>query len=181
VNEPSRGQLLIAGPSLGDANFDRTIVYLLEHGPDGSLGVVINRPSQFEVARALPGWADAVGPPPVVFSGGPVEAGVAMGLARARDPLAADGWTEIEPGIGSVDLSQAPEAVGGGIEVARIFVGYSGWGGGQLDHELTAGAWFVVDAEPSDLFTPRPESLWGAVLGRQQARSAMADANPSWN
>ena len=69
----------------------------------------------------------------------------------------------------------------GGIEVARIFVGYSGWGGGQLDHELAAGAWFVVDAEPSDLFSPQPENLWGAVLRRQQARSAMADSNPCWN
>ncbi len=172
MNEPSSGRLLIAGPSLGDANFDRTIVYLLDHGPDGSLGVVINRPSQFEVARALPGWADAVGPPPVVFSGGPVEAGVAMGLARFRDS---------PDGIASVDLSLGPESVAEGIDVARIFVGYSGWGGGQLDLELSAGAWFVVDAEPSDLFSDQPENLWGAVLRRQQARSAMADANPSWN
>ena len=80
-----------------------------------------------------------------------------------------------------MDLSVGPDAVDGGIEVARIFVGYSGWGGGQLDHELAAGAWFVVDAEPSDLFSPQPENLWGAVLRRQQARSAMADSNPSWN
>ncbi len=181
MNEPSRGRLLIAGPSLGDANFDRTIVYLLEHGPDGSLGVVVNRPSQFEVARALPGWADAVGPPPVVFSGGPVEAGVAMGLARVRAPVSGDGWSEIQPGVGSVDLSLGPESVGGDIVVARVFVGYAGWGAGQLDHELSAGAWFVVDAEPDDLFSERPEHLWGTVLSRQQARSAMSDSNPSWN
>ncbi len=172
MNEPQRGRLLIAGPGLGDANFDRTIVYLLDHGADGSLGVVINRPSQFEVAQALPGWSGVVGPPPVVFSGGPVEPGVAMGLARYHDPA---------EGIGSVDLSRDPEPATTGIEVVRVFVGYSGWGAGQLDLELEAGAWFVVDAEPSDLFSPEPENLWGAVLRRQQARTAMAGSNPSWN
>ncbi len=169
MNEPRRGRLLIAGPGLGDANFDRTIVYLLEHGPDGTLGVVINRPTPFEVAEALPAWAVAVGPPAVVFSGGPVDAGVAMGLAWAGDEL------------GSVDLSLDPAAVAGGFDTARVFVGYSGWGAGQLDLELEAGAWFVVDAEPGDLFTPAPEQLWGEVLRRQQAQVAMGASNPSWN
>jgi putative transcriptional regulator len=181
VNEPQRGRLLIAGPGLGDANFDRTIVYLLEHGIEGSIGVVINRPSQFEVADALPSWAGVVGQPPVVFSGGPVEAGVALGLARACQAREGIGWSSVDGDIGSVDLSQGPEAVTGAIEVARVFVGYSGWGAGQLDHELGAGAWFVVDAEPGDLFTPEPENLWGSVLRREQARSAMAGSNPSWN
>jgi putative transcriptional regulator len=170
VIEPRGGGLLVAGPGLGDANFDRTIVYLLDHGPHGSLGVVINRPSQFEVARALPGWASVVGTPAVVFSGGPVEAGVALGLARTAGDQ-----------VESVDLSLDPAEVPEAIQVARIFVGYSGWGAGQLDLELEAGAWFVIEAEPTDLFTPEPENLWGAILRRQEAKAAMAGQNPSWN
>jgi len=147
------GRLLIAGPSLGDPNFDRTIVYILEHSDDGALGVVLNRPSEFDVVDALPLWSTATGRPHVVFSGGPVEAGVALGLARVRSP----------------------------IDVARVFVGYAGWGALQLDEEVAAGAWFVIDSGPDDVFTTDPEQLWGAILRRDEARSAMAEQNPSWN
>jgi len=170
VSEPHAGGLLVAGPGLGDANFDRTIVYLLEHELGGSLGVVINRPTQIEVARALPDWAWAVGPPPVVFSGGPVEATSALGLAR----------TSLEAVV-TVDLTAQPSSLRDGVETARIYVGYSGWGAGQVDQELAAGAWFAVDAEPTDLFTPEPENLWGAILRREAARNALAGRNPSWN
>lgn len=175
------GRLLIAGPSLGDSNFDRTIVYLLEHSVDGALGVVINRPSQFRVGEALPLWSDTVGEPGVVFSGGPVEAGVALGLARVRQAMECPGWSVVDSTIGSVDLGMDPEAIAAGVEVARVFVGYSGWGPGQLDLEVDGGAWFVVDAGPDDLFTPEPGQLWGSVLRRQDARAAMNEANPSWN
>jgi putative transcriptional regulator len=175
------GRLLIAGPSLGDSNFDRTIVYLLEHGVDGSLGVVINRPTELPVGLALPLWSDTVGAPGVVFSGGPVEAGVALGLARVRQAGECAGWSPIDDTIGSVDLGMDPDTISAGVEVARVFVGYSGWGPGQLDQEVDAGAWFVVEAEPDDLFTSEPAQLWGTVLRRREARAAMAAANPSWN
>jgi putative transcriptional regulator len=175
------GRLLIAGPSLGDANFDRTIVYLLEHGPEGAFGVVVNRPSEFPVGDALPFWAAAVGQPPVVFSGGPVEAGVALGLARVHETIDCPGWSVVDGTIGSVDLSMDPEAIAAGIEIARVFVGYAGWAAAQLDEEVAGGAWLVVDAEPDDLFTPAPEHLWGEVLRRDSAQAAMAASNPSWN
>jgi putative transcriptional regulator len=175
------GRLLIAGPSLGDVNFDRTIVYLLEHGPDGALGVIINRPSDFPVGEALPLWSEAVGTPAVVFSGGPVEASVALGLARVHDRVDCPGWSGVDGAIGSVDLGMDPQAIAAGVDVARVFVGYAGWGAGQLDDELAGGAWFVIDAEPDDLFSPEPEHLWGEVLRREEAQAAMTSANPSWN
>ncbi|HVN50793.1 MAG TPA: YqgE/AlgH family protein [Acidimicrobiales bacterium] len=175
------GRLLIAGPSLGDANFDRTIVYVLEHGPEGALGVIVNRPSDFPVGDALPLWTGAVGRPAVVFSGGPVEAGVALGLARVRDALDCPGWSGVDGTIGSVDLSMDPDSIAAGVEVARVFVGYAGWGAGQLDDEVGGGAWLVVEAEPDDLFTAEPEHLWGEVLRRDSAKRAMTGSNPSWN
>jgi len=175
------GRLLVAGPSLGDANFDRTIVYLLEHSEQGALGVVVNRPSELTVGDALPLWAAVVGQPPVVFSGGPVEAGVALGLARVRETIDCPGWSGVDGAIGSVDLSMDPESIEAGVEIARVFVGYSGWGAGQLDGEVAGGAWLVVDAESDDLFTPAPEHLWGEVMRRDSARAAMTSSNPSWN
>ena len=175
------GRLLIAGPSLGDANFDRTIVYLLEHGPEGALGVVVNRPSEFPVGDALPLWAAAVGQPPVVFSGGPVEAGVALGLGPgARDARL--------PGL---VRRRRHHRLGRPEHGSRGHRGRSRdrprlrrlrrLGAGQLDEEVAGGAWLVVDAEPDDLFTTAPEHLWGEVLRRDSAKAAMAGANPSWN
>jgi putative transcriptional regulator len=175
------GRLLIAGPSLGDANFDRTIVYVLEHGPEGALGVIVNRPSGFAVGDALPLWSAAVGRPAVIFSGGPVEAGVALGLARVREALDCPGWSEVDGDIGSVDLSMDPDAIDAGVEVARVFVGYAGWGAGQLDDEVGGGAWLVVEPEADDLFTDEPEHLWGEILRRDAAKAAMTISNPSWN
>ena len=175
------GYLLVAGPSLGDPNFDRTIVYLLEHGPEGALGVVLNRPSELQVIDALPEWSATAGRPSVIFSGGPVEAGVAIGLARVRDPLECAGWSAVASDVGTVDLAMDPGAIAAGIEIARVFVGYAGWGRGQLDEELSAGAWFAIEGEADDLFTDDPEHLWGEILRRGNAKAAMEARNPSWN
>jgi putative transcriptional regulator len=174
------GRLLVAGPSLGDANFDRTIVYLLEHGPDGALGVVVNRPSEIAVGDALPLWVALVPEPRVIFSGGPVEVTVAVGLARAPAVAECPGWSPIDDTIGSVDLGRDPDSIGAGLEVVRVYVGYSGWAAGQLDAELAGGAWFVVEPEPEDLFTTEPEHLWGQIMRREQRRG-LTTSNPSWN
>ncbi len=181
MTEGLSGRLLIAGPSLGDPNFDRTIVYLLEHAAEGALGVVLNRPSALEVLEALPLWSPAAAEPGVIFSGGPVEADAVLGLARVRHAEDCPGWTSIDGPIGTVDLGMDPEAVVAGVEAVRIYIGYAGWGAGQLDEELSAGAWFVVEPGPSDVFHPEPERLWGDVLRRDSARAAMALGNPSWN
>jgi putative transcriptional regulator len=175
------GRLLIAGPSLGDPNFDRTIVYLLDHSDQGALGVVINRPSGLDVVDVLPQWSNVTHRPSVVFSGGPVEAGVIVGLARVRDPITCPGWSSVAHDVGTVDLGLSPDSIAADVEVARVFAGYAGWGGDQLDEEVASGAWFVVDAGPDDVFADEPEHLWGVILRRTEARAAMAANNPSWN
>src|SRR5688572_7000447 len=75
-----KGRLLVATPNLGDPNFERTVVLILEHGPEGALGVVLNRPSDLDLAEPLPEWARAAAHPPVVFIGGPVAPSAAVCL-----------------------------------------------------------------------------------------------------
>jgi putative transcriptional regulator len=71
-----------------------------------------------------------------------------------------------------------------GIDSVRLFAGYAGWGGGQLEGEIDEGTWFVVDADPGDALTPDPDTLWEDVLRRQGGRLAMfalCPADPSQN
>jgi putative transcriptional regulator len=173
---PLTGHLLVATPDLGDGNFSHTVVLVLEHGDEGTLGVVLNRPRVIDVHAVLPQWGGLAADPPVLFTGGPVQADQAViGLGRGTG-----GGQEVLPGIRVLDLESEP-ADHPDIEVVRLFVGYAGWGSGQLDSEIADGGWFVVDADPEDPFTKEPDGLWRAVLHRQGGLFRTVTEDPSLN
>jgi len=164
------GRLLVATPPLVDANFDRSVVLMVDHDEDGAVGVIINRPGDGTLPEPLDRWTDLLAPPAVLFEGGPVspEALLALGTSRTAGsdvPMIA-GLTR------SVDLSADPALAAGELTGVRVFNGYSGWGPSQLDGELAAGAWIVVDALDGDLLDAEPETLWRRVLRRQTGRLA---------
>ena len=167
--DSTRGRLLVATPLLGDPNFERTVIFMLEDNDEGSLGLVLNRPSPLEVTDPLPDWSRLVAAPSVVFVGGPVSRSSVIALA-AREPayeLPDEAWTAVEGGVGVLDLTADADLIGAGLAEVRVFAGYAGWGEGQLAGEIDEGAWFVVDAIEGDTFTDRPEQLWRDVLRRQ--------------
>ncbi|GHH68002.1 UPF0301 protein [Streptosporangium violaceochromogenes] len=185
------GGLLVATPRLDDPNFRRSVVLILEHDLNGgTLGVVLNRPSEIAVTQVLPTWDGMVTGPPVLFQGGPVQTDSALALAAVpsgQEPL---GWRRLHPGasavsrLGTVDLDAPPEILAGEIAQMRIFAGYAGWSAGQLEAEIGEGAWYVVDSEPGDTFHHDPGSLWRAVLRRQPgslAYVATCPDDPSMN
>ena len=172
IDETLTGRLLAATPILGDPNFDRTVVLLLEHGEDGAVGLVLNRPSETEVAEPMPEWDGVASEPSVIFVGGPVAQTALIGLGRFDADRAAEGWRPLVGRVGIVDLAAGAEAATP-VEALRLFVGYAGWGPGQLEAEIDAGAWWVVDAVPSDALSPDPETLWATVVRRQRASIAM--------
>jgi putative transcriptional regulator len=167
-----RGRLLVASPSLEDPNFHRSVVLLLEHDENGALGVILNRPSVTDVDVVLPDWAELAPSPGVVFAGGPVSPGAAIGLGRAPEASAVDGWAPLFGHLGTVDLSRPPDDVPVAVEAVRVFAGYAGWGEGQLEGELDEGAWLVLDAEPGDVMSDNPADLWSDVLRRQEGTTA---------
>ena len=179
-----KGRLLVATPNLGDPNFERTVVLVLEHGDDGALGVVINRPSDLELAEPLPEWARAAAHPSVVFIGGPVAPSAAVCLARVAAVGGAQGWQPLLGPVGTLDLDSDPDQALPCLEQIRVFAGYAGWGPGQLESEIAAGGWFVVDAHSADPLSPVPEDLWASVLRRQRGALALFatyPADPSLN
>lgn len=189
VPNVSAGQLLVAAPDLHDPNFDRTVIFLLDHDGSGSLGVVVNRPTELPVADVLAPWSGFSSSPDVVFSGGPVGVDGALALAAFDSVPAAlgsrpRGWRPVIGGIGLIDLDSDPESLRQDLRALRIFAGYAGWGAGQLDSELSQGAWVVAESLPGDAFTQHPERLWGDVLRRQPGELrflATAPSDPSLN
>jgi putative transcriptional regulator len=155
-----------------DANFDRTVILVLEQGEEGAVGVVLNRPSDTEAGVAVPGWGLVAAPPAVVFVGGPVVPAGALALGEVSGADGAEGWTAVLGSVGVVDLGRAAAGAPPDVERARLFAGHAGWSPGQLEGEIAAGGWFVVDTEPGDVFASRPAELWRAVLARQPGRMA---------
>ena len=157
-----------------DPNFVRSVVLMLEHHEDGAVGVVLNRPSELTTAEALPAWDPAAPAPKAVFVGGPVQPGGVIGLAEVttHPSVPTDGVSVLWPGLGTVDLDADPGDLAASLGRVRCFAGYSGWGPLQLEAELASGSWFVVDADPADLWTGTPERLWTEVLRRQPGKIA---------
>ena len=177
-----RAKLLVATPLMEDPNFHRTVVLLIEHNEDGALGIVLNRPRLVGGTEVVPHWGDLLRSPGFLHEGGPVSEGSVIGVALGPDG-AGDGLAPLFDRIGILDLHRQPDEVPG-VEAVRLFAGYAGWTGGQLEGELTFGSWFVLEAEPDDVLTDDPEGLWGRVLARQQGlvgRVADYPEDPSMN
>lgn len=183
-NATRAGRLLVATPMLGDPNFRRTVVLVVEHEPnEGTLGVVLNRPTEVSVGQVLEPWTDLATGPPVVFTGGPVAPTSALALALVRGDGEPLGWRGLDgppemSRIGLVDLEAPPQVLAAEISSLRVFAGYAGWGSGQLEAEIEEGAWYVLPGEPADPFMADPERLWQAVLRRQGGELALVATYP---
>lgn len=178
-----QGKLMVANPALVSAEFERTVVLMLAHGDAGALGVVLNRPSETDLDTPLPQWQDLAAAPSVLFAGGPVNRRAAICLARSAAGRAytgaTDGWAPLTGDLGTLDLEMDPALVAVTVSQLRVFVGYACWDGGQLESEIEVGAWWVLPAEPGDIFSDQPEQLWKRVLRRQPGELALVSAYPA--
>lgn len=169
------GRLLVATPLIGDPNFERTVVFVVDHDLDGSYGIVLNRPTETAVGDVAAGWERFAAAPGVLFVGGPVKQDSVIGLARKP----ADGVVHGSIGMGveigdvvTVDLHAAPEPGEPPWPGLRFFAGSAGWAAGQLEAELFEGAWWAVDGGADDVFSTDPTGLWARVLRRQTGQTA---------
>jgi putative transcriptional regulator len=168
---PERGFFLVAKPSILDPNFSRTVV-LVTHAPDGgTVGVILNRPTKQSLADVLPGNAQLARFTEPLHFGGPVER---VGLFAVFQ--AAESPGESFPVIEDVHIALHPETVEQLLRKPppslRLFVGYAGWGPGQLKGELGRGDWWIVNADAETVFRKDTATLWDDLVRR--ARSVTA-------
>jgi putative transcriptional regulator len=171
-----RGQLLVAGPRLLDPNFHRTVVLVVEHDEDGAMGLILNRPSPIPADQAIPELAEALGPDERLWVGGPVQTTSVVVVADLGDAdLEA---LRVRGDVGLVLPDADLDEVAVAVRRARAFLGYAGWGPGQLDRELERDDWIVADFLEPDAFTDEPERLWSAALARKGGPYALLATMP---
>ena len=180
-------------PQLIDPNFSRTVVLLCKHSDEGAFGLVVNRPlvttgrvvvnldPPVSTDRELEVWVGGPVEPQrswMLVGGEPTNAAMHSGMRDRRRPVPLD-----------VSRSAAPSARAGSAAAdARLIVGYSGWGPGQLEAELEASAWLMSDVDRELIFNTPPERMWEAAIRRLGAdparaadvtrRSLSADSSP---
>ena len=173
--EPCRGSLLVATPQLEDPNFRRSVVLMIEHGSEGSLGVILNRPSSVDLDGILPEWAIGLDSSCQVFTGGPVQPDALVALAPTSEYWV--GGTQVTDGITMLDLDTHVDSARVDVSKVRYFVGYSGWSPGQLRLEIEEGAWWTFGAVNDDL-SLEPSDCWSQVLSRQQSAARLLAMHP---
>ncbi len=172
--ESLQGKLLVSSPALLDPNFRKTVVLIAHHDDEGAMGLVLSRPSDVIASDVVPTLAGIPGSEEPVFVGGPVQPEAFMVLAQFGDPTRAA--APIMDDVGFMPADAEPDELP--ITRLRLFAGYSGWGGGQLESELEEGSWIVVDAVADDAFAGDPDVLWRAVLHRKGGAFALMENMP---
>lgn len=159
------GMLLVAPPSMEDPNFRRAVILLCEHGETGSFGLILNRPLSLQLGEVLEETAPCDAP---LSLGGPVQPNTLHYLHTFGD--AAQGAVGIAQGVywgGDFEYVKTHLRVGAyDATHLRFFLGYAGWGEGQLEGELADEDWIVTPAEPGDVFRRPAEQLWQLVMRR---------------
>ncbi|HEY2763197.1 MAG TPA: YqgE/AlgH family protein [Pseudonocardiaceae bacterium] len=182
ADEVEAGSALVAAPGLRDPNFRRTVVLIIEHRASGTLGVVLNRPSEVPVREVLPSWGPYATVPQALYVGGPMEQRAALcvaALPAGVDAGSTEGMISVRGPLALVDLDADPDLMVPRLRGLRVFAGYAGWDQGQLDGEIDRGDWVVVPALVDDVLAPAGVDLWGRTLRRQGLPLALLATYPS--
>ena len=177
MRSPAPGTILVAEPPMADPNFRRAVILLCEHSLEGSFGLVLNRPSGHLLSEAAsePLPFDAA-----LSVGGPVEPTSLHYLHPYGESLI--GALPVLEGVfwGGV-FEHVCDGISGGslhADAMRFYVGYSGWGPGQLDSEVDDGAWMVLDADRDLVFSESDDALWRTLLRRLGGEYALLSTFP---
>lgn len=174
---PQAGTLLIANVELRDPNFRRSVVLLCEHNERGSFGLILNRPLELGIADVM---EDYMGENFPLHWGGPVQTNTLHVLHRYGDIIGdcaevADGvyWGGDYEQIKSLLATRQIDPSG-----IKFYLGYSGWGEGQLDDEMQGNSWYLAPADARTVFEEDAERMWSRVLRRKGGDYAIVATFP---
>lgn len=174
---PAAGVLLVANPKMADPRFQETVVLLLAHGEEGTLGLILNRPTDLNLARLMPDLEAPEKERHVVFYGGPVGLNLLLYLVRS-----ASAPEDARSVLGNVYYGADRDILGkllNGRQDAgtlRLYVGHAGWAPGQLAGEIARGDWLLVKGDSRTVFEGDLSNLWRELMQRQPPRGMTIEA-----
>jgi putative transcriptional regulator len=163
------GVLLVASPSLGDPNFEQTVLLIIEHGKGGTVGLILNRPTDVLLSDVLPDFPVLKRTNHRLFAGGPVGRTQMVLLFRLQGPYPDARLIFSGIYVGTPTVLERILAQPKPTETFRAFAGFAGWAPGQLEHEMLEGAWGVLPKNSYDIFDKDPATLWPDSITRLQA------------
>lgn len=177
VNDSLSGKLVLASPTMGDPNFEHTVILMVEHSDDGALGLVLNRPSDMRIDDV---WGQISTMPctldQALLRGGPCPGPLMLlhGQPELAQVEVCEGvcFTTEEPLVRELLENQATPV--------SFFLGYAGWGPGQLEEELNQGSWLIARASREVVFDPdADDGLWMRIITNIDRSIAMLALNPN--
>jgi len=163
------GTLLVASPQLADANFARAVLLVLSHDENGTIAIMLNRPTNLVPATIFPELAESVGTyMGHLFRGGPTAPTRLIYLVRGLAAATVSGPEVLDKVFLSIDDASLPDMVrlADGTDELRFYAGHAAWAPGQLQAEINAGGWQILRATPELVFHADPGTLWMELEGR---------------
>jgi putative transcriptional regulator len=173
VEDLAPGKILVTPRDSPDPHFANSVIVLARYDRTGALGLMIHYKSDLAIQRALSGLKGAEKRTDPVFVGGPVELPVVLALIRSK--TAPQGASVV---TGNLYLMMSKESIGAALLAGRpasdlrIFLGYSGWGPGQLEREVQRSGWYIFDYDESTVFDEHPDTLWERMIVKTERRLA---------
>ncbi len=173
-----KGRLLLSEPYLADPNFERTVILLTEHNEEGSVGFILNKPSESNVSEVM---EDLKGLEAQIFIGGPVQQDTLHFIHRCAN---LEDAIELENGIyWGGNFEQLVSMVETGkflVSDIKFFLGYSGWSPDQLQEELKLNSWIVSDRVSHELiFETLPDQMWKRAMHELGGRFSVYSNYPA--
>lgn len=167
------GKFLVAPRDAPDRHFAETVILLIEYSQDGAAGLILNRETKVPLSRALEQISGAKDRSDLAYSGGPVEGSAVLALLRSRTkpPDARRVFGDVYL-IASRALLDKTLAAGTSPDEVRVYLGYAGWGPGQLRREVEQGGWHIVRGDADIVFDPEPGSVWRRLVRRTETQVA---------
>ena len=178
TEEIAAGKFLVAHRKLADPNFRESVVLIVHYDSNGAMGVIVNSKTKITLARIFEDIKGAADQSETLFFGGPVETRSVIALVRAESkPREA---THVFQDVYLVSRkTQLDKAVAARPDPRRFraFLGYSGWGAGQLEAEMATGSWYLFPGSPATVFDPSPSSVWNRLIRVTEQQVAQGGAN----
>ncbi len=169
--QPATGKLLVATEVVQGEIFAKTVILLLHYDDSGAMGLVINRPTDIELEEIIDDAEAFSGYSGTLYWGGPVQMNSLRALLLTDAPP-----KSAEAIVGSVHLVHIDDELleePANRSNLRYFIGYAGWGAGQLDREMERGSWHVVPATDENIFAEDPRALWKRLTRPREHRAAI--------